>query len=522
MKTLILILLITISSICLSNNIALHNIAINGQNTASDYTMIQFDITWDNSWRTSTYESNWDAAWVFAKWRKQGQTTWNHATLNTSGHTAPSGATIDTPTDDKGVFMYRSANGIGTNTWNNVKLRWNYGVDGVADNDLVEVKLYAIEMVYIPQNAFYVGDGSIGASVLGQFESWNTSVPFQVTSESAPSVLGGGGIGSMGNNNRSGMDISGLDDFNDTTSQTLPAAFPKGYNAFYIMKYETTQEQYVEFLNTLTYIQQARRTQSSPSAVGGTKAFNAGYRNGIAIKISGISTSQSAIYGCDLNANGTFNETDDGQNVACNWMHFADCEAYMDWAGLRPITELEYEKSCRGTVVPVIGEYAWGNTTITSAVATGCTSAGTSLEIPSSGSNCAYAGTYTVGFGPLRVGSFAQSATNRQQSGGSYYGVMDLTGNVREMVITVGNATGRAFTGINGDGAIAANGEANVTNWPSGFIADFSNAVGAGYRGNDWGDPSSTYMTVSGRNGAAYNYKWRDPDYGFRGGRTAQ
>src|SRR5689334_21534284 len=118
-----------IPSICFSNNITVSNMALTGQNTASDYTLVQFDITWDNSWRTSTYESNWDAAWVFVKWRKQGQTTWNHASLNTSGHTAPSGSTIDTPTDGKGVFMYRNANGTGTNTWTGIQLRWNYGTD---------------------------------------------------------------------------------------------------------------------------------------------------------------------------------------------------------------------------------------------------------------------------------------------------------------------------------------------------------------------------------------------------------
>ena len=37
---------------------------------------------------------------------------------------------------------------------------------------------------------------------------------------------------------------------------------------------------------------------------------------------------------------------------------------YLDWAGLRPMTELEYEKICRGPSAPVAGEYAWGSTTI--------------------------------------------------------------------------------------------------------------------------------------------------------------
>ncbi len=504
-----------------ANNIQITNLSIPTQNTTFHYSMIQFDLTWDGSWRTSTLESNWDAAWIFCKWRKKGSLVWNHCSLATSGHQAATGSTIDTPTDGKGVFVYKDAVGIGSNSFTQTKLRWNYGSDGLVDNDLVEVCVYGIEMVYIPQGSFYVGDGTAtGPNTYGQFETGTFGIPYQITSESRPATLGGGSISSMGNNNGQGMDPAGQDDFNDAVSQTLPLAFPKGYNAFYIMKYETTQEQYVQFLNKLTYDQQRRRTQHLPNSVVGTAALTASYRNGIVISSPGTNNTIPAQYACDLNGNLTWNEADDGQNIACNWLHFADCEAYMDWAGLRPITELEYEKACRGTVFPVIGEYAWGNTTITNVVSTNVTNSGRTDEVPNTG-NCTYGGIYNGIQGPIRVGAFSSSASNRQQSGGSYYGVMDLTGNVREMVITVGNATGRAFTGISGDGVLAANGESNVTNWPSGFQADISNAVGAGYKGNDWGDPSATYMTVSGRNGAAYNYKWRDPDYGFRGGRIA-
>jgi hypothetical protein len=36
--------------------------------------------------------------------------------------------------------------------------------------------------------------------------------------------------------------------------------------------------------------------------------------------------------------------------------------AFADWSGLRPMSELEYEKACRGYNTPAVpNEYAWGN-----------------------------------------------------------------------------------------------------------------------------------------------------------------
>ncbi len=52
---------------------------------------------------------------------------------------------------------------------------------------------------------------------------------------------------------------------------------------------------------------------------------------------------------------------------ACNRVLWHDGATYADWAGLRPMTELECEKACRGPVYPVTGEYAWGNTTFSRA-----------------------------------------------------------------------------------------------------------------------------------------------------------
>ena len=56
-------------------------------------------------------------------------------------------------------------------------------------------------MVYVPQGSFYVGDGqTLNAELYGNFEEGTTGNAFQITSEAAI-TLGGGGAGSLGNNN---------------------------------------------------------------------------------------------------------------------------------------------------------------------------------------------------------------------------------------------------------------------------------------------------------------------------------
>jgi len=44
--------LLLISIIAQANNIQISNTKLTGQNTAEGYTLVQFDLTWDNSWRT--------------------------------------------------------------------------------------------------------------------------------------------------------------------------------------------------------------------------------------------------------------------------------------------------------------------------------------------------------------------------------------------------------------------------------------------------------------------------------------
>ena len=502
-------LLVLFSNNMFSNNVVVSNLAINGQNTSNHSSLINFDISWDNSWRNSVGTTNWDACWVFVKYRKKAENTWHHATLSTtnSDHTAPTNSIIRTSSDGKGIFIYRSGDMLqGSVSYTGAKLQWNYGTDGLVDADSVEVCVFAIEMVYVPTGSFYVGDGTT-TDIEGQFESGTSGAAKQITSEGSL-TLGGGGTNSLGNNNASGMNTA--DDFNDGTSKTLPAAFPKGYNAYYCMKYSVTQEQYVAFLNKLTYTQQDTRTAIAPNSAAGTGALKSdnAYRNGIDIMTPGVSSNTPAVYACNLDGDANYNETVDGQNIACNYLSWADLAAYLDWAALRPMSELEYEKTCRGDHAVVANEYAWGTTNITQA--TGISNSGANNETASnSGANCAYGNNSNVQ-GPVRVGCFGQGVNTREGVGASYYGIMEMTGNLWERCVTVGNNTGRAYTGIHGDGALDITGDANVSNWP------VSSGTGSCFRGGDWNDVL-VWLRVSDRIRGAKSYSTRGYSYGGHG-----
>ena len=534
-----------------ANNIEVTSLRLGTKDNTANTVMVNFNLTWENSWRTSTGPSNWDAAWVFVKY-KVGSGDWQHARLNDTDHSA-SGSTIYagllTPgtafhaTDNPalGVFIYRNTDGTGTNTFD-TQLRWNYGANGVADNAQITVKVFAIEMVYVPQYAFYVGSGGedVGGFTDGSYISSNpNTIPYQITSEAALGIdnVAGKLWGRIEGTGNGGIGNAAAD-----AEATLAATYPKGYAAFYCMKYEISQGQYKDFLNTLAYAQQASRTATAPNSAAGTGALSSTnlYRNGLDIQTPGNATTLlPAVYGCNLDADANYNETVDGEWIACNYLSWQDGAAYMDWAGLRPMTELEFEKACRGSQTPVAVEYAWGNATNISA--NNITNHGQAGEVTNTANaNSASANQANVQ-GPLRVGAFAGAATTRAQAGATYYGIMEMSGNLWDRAVTLGNAAGRSYTGVHGNGNLFDDGSANVDFWPGiNGNSTTTNAntafngstgvtagAGAGTRGGTWagtggGTPSQHLLKVSGRMNAIIMATDRNQANGWRGVRTAQ
>ena len=134
----------------------------------------------------------------------------------------------------------------------------------------------------------------------------------------------------------------------------MPSTFPLGFNAFYCMKYEITTAQYVAFLNTLTYNQQLRLQEdpntTPPTSIKGT-VMNARHGYSIEVNTPGVSTTSltPAVYGNDANNNNTYDEADDGLALPVS-IRIKDFLSFLDWAALRPMTEFEYEKACRGPI----------------------------------------------------------------------------------------------------------------------------------------------------------------------------
>ncbi len=457
-----------------ANNVQVLNVSLNGQVAASDYSKVNFDISWDNSWRTSTNESNYDGCWVFVKFRKQGSSLWQHATLNyvspgtaaACGHTQPTGSTIKQAADGKGMWIYRSANGMGSNYFANASLRWNYGVDGVLDNDSVEVRVFAVEMVYVPQGSFYLGSGGSSTNEFATYGSGApTTNPYWVTSNSAIQV--GASTGFLYYPPQNGYQGDGLG--------PIPAAYPKGFNAFWIMKYECSQKQYVDFLASLD---------------------NARYNT----RDNGVDT-------------GTYPAIGAGQPERAMYsLSMADMLAYADWSGMRPCSEMEYEKACRGAnQIPVPNEYPWGNTTITNIGV--IFDDGLETEFTNSG-NCNY---FTST--PRRCGIFATPTSDRVASGATYYGAMEMAGNVDELTISVGTPEARLFSAtVHGDGTLGATGETNNATWLS-FLTTYSCA----HRGAGYNVGNSEYCSTSNRVNGSYPTGYtRYAASGIRVARTAE
>jgi formylglycine-generating enzyme required for sulfatase activity len=325
-----------------------------------------------------------------------------------------------------------------------------------------DIAVFGIEMVFIPEGAYTLGtlggwfshsDGGAYAFDQNGAGGNNLRLPYNIISENAISLKWAG---------------------SGTTSISVPADFPKGYKAFHVMKYEISQGQYADFLNTLPSTTANLRY---PGNFGNSRNR---LQNG---------GSYPNVYQSDR------------PDRAQNHLSWHDVCAYLDWAALRPITEMEYEKICRGPGASA-GEYAWGSTNITPGTTIGISPENGTEVFINPNANYTYNNiTYTGGDGgqgPVRVGIHAKvGSPSREASGATYYGVLDMSGNVWEMVVMVSDPAGAVgaptYDGKWGDGVLDwATGQANETSWPLG------NPAGFGLRGGSWSEASSA-LRVSSR-----------------------
>lgn len=486
--------------IACSLNLTANDVRINGeaklQALDESTAIITFPLKWEHSWREG---ENWDAVYIFVKYRRKGvNEPWHHAYLKEKGHKVAGGGAgplmeflpvftkawsflryetiyfgnVD-PTPNyteevvPGVFLFRAKKGQGDLTFPRVSLEWNYKKGDlnlyydVTLDDIrkgkIEVSVQAIEMVYVPNGPFYAGDRTSSYSLINK----GATEGLRVESDDSLNIY------------MMGESVTDLLD-----SWGVPKLYPTGYTGFYMMKYEVSQEQYVNFLNRLTYQDQKERiSRNLDQLVPGEYAFgannnklSASYRNGIILQERFQTNDTPVIFGFDLNPGDPRNSDDDGKSIACNFLSPQDMYAYADWAGLRPHSEMEYEKGCRirNPQVPADRSFAWGTPQIYSEPSYpydplkwpgGITNVGQEGEKINAGYKYNVNGPrVSTGAGPVRCGIFATEVTGNESedmkhSGGSKWGLMEMTGNLAE--IYYNSKEGKFFNGeVFGDGNI--------------------------------------------------------------------
>lgn len=277
-KSLTLFLMLTLAQCYLfANNLQIGDITY-GTET------VNFTIQWDNSWRVNSGPSNWDAVWVFLKRQNCDgiNNSWTHQTLASTGHTiSGSQIEISLSSDNLGVMIHRknttpsSTNGtdggigIGNIAQASVSLKLTTAVG--SDN----FKAFGTEVVYIPEGQFYIGDGGTANNHFAFSDAQGSDIyaPLLITQ-----AIQNTGLGAKTVYQRQSYGSSG----------DLPSTFPLGYNAFYIMKYEINQAQYVDFLNSLTVQQQLEimgdlKNTRPPNSATGTVIKS--YGNSVRIEI---------------------------------------------------------------------------------------------------------------------------------------------------------------------------------------------------------------------------------------------
>lgn len=395
------------------------------RDAASGILRVHARLSWQNAWRSPR---NHDAVWLFLKLRPGPNAGWGHARLHAIAATARPDLACHVAADQVGGFCAPAATHRGA-----VSAELLVDVDStqlpppLRASPTLEARMFAIEMVYIPSGPFFVGDRDTTSVQYAAYyrsdANGNHAGLYRVESEAAIRVAPE--AGALYYRSRTPQ-------YEGDRQGPIPDAFPKGTRAFYVMKYEMLQGEYAGFLNHIS------------SEYTYFRANNAGlgyFEQRGTIRLAGGAYVAAA------------------PRRPANWVSWDDGAAFADWAGLRPMTELEFTKAARGPGEPVAGDYPWG----TNSRARLLRRMGTDDEL-------------------VRAGAADEAGltdATRDVVGASHYWVMDLAGSVWEKVVTLGHPAGRRFQGTHGDGRLRAYGLATNDDWPSGD----HDGGGYGYRG---------------------------------------
>lgn len=304
---------------------------------------VELTLAWRNSWRDAegSARGNHDGVWVFAK-TLHADGRWRLARVAEAS--AAGGFEVESAADGAGVFVFRNQPGQG-DARTTLILRWE-GVTGAGSvpEGSQRLRVFAWPMVKVPRGGFELGDGS--PNTPGRFHAGDdASRPFGVTAAAIELAPRAGALWADATRTALPAGAPGPTPWDGFTG-ALAAAYPTGYQAFWIQRYETTQGQYADFLNTLTPAQAAARAPSPSDFAAAGRLRPDNYRFTLEQRDSAWRAGQS--------------------RWSMNWLTWDDGTAIADWAGLRPMSELEleFEKAERGRAAAVSDEYAWGTTRI--------------------------------------------------------------------------------------------------------------------------------------------------------------
>ncbi|MEM1125782.1 MAG: SUMF1/EgtB/PvdO family nonheme iron enzyme [Bacteroidota bacterium] len=498
------------------------------------------DLRWGTAWRDA---ETWEAAWIVLKGRRQADGVVVPLPVRASprsvagsgdAHAEPA---FEVPADRAGAFVYRATSGAGAVAWR-VEVPWEPG------SSVDSIYALGVEMVRVPTGPFLlgtarslsarrvetsVGSGTAPINALFRVDPNGEDLfggPYAVTSEAAIPI--GTDAGDLYYIDAT---IPGVDTYSGDREGPLPAAYPKGHEGFYMMKYELTEGHYVQFLNLLTPAQARQRKDLSLRESGRPPRA---YRHTITQEGGRYQTPRP--------------------HRAASFLSWEDAMAWADWFGLRPMTELEFEKGARGPEPVAFREFVWGVSEIDEpdhlrlsgrildpGGAPAMAEDGDEyvdgnahvamLHYDDAADVCQPDGIhYDPGYyacrvfeggdgsrGPLRVGIHGVAgAGDRIRSGATYYGAMDLGGNLREQVVTVGHPQGRAFRGTHGDGRLTEAGEATNVDWSAAAETHYF-----AFRGGSWRNAANHARTADRFFALRTGGRVRTSTLGFRGVRTA-
>ena len=336
---------------------------------------IQFDAAWQGSWRN---DINHDAAWIFFKVRPEGAKEWQHIrlaasrVLNPKGYACEGNSKMDflVPAGEDGytgMFVRQAGQSSPCSiALTNVTAVWDLSKSkGIGRDTKVQIVAVCLKMVYIAEGPFYLGSG--GTEPAGWYEYPETQKERAETygnTNGNATVVAHEGVDNASEFPAYLVKNSGPISTGKKPGQLwargaepvegeIPATFPNGYAAFYVQSEWINVYDYVVMLNTLP----AKVADVLYDINGGFFAANCYwvYEEGKA-NPKGISREGTGPDYTYVQTWSSYYGNPRQQVWGMRWLTWENAAAFAAWAGLRPPTELEFEKYMRGPRQPVPDE----------------------------------------------------------------------------------------------------------------------------------------------------------------------